>query len=158
MAKRVREFCRADDGTLWIGTEDGGLNHFNPKTKEFHFFEPSAGFTNIHGLCMDGSHLWVGTFSKGLRVIDTRTGVVLRTYTEGHTPHSLNDNSIFSICRTSAGEIYLGTLFGLLRYNRTQDSFDCIPELNGKFVYDIKEDSYGNLWLATYAMELIVMT
>jgi len=149
--KRVREFCRADDGTLWIGTEDGGLNHFNPKTKEFHFFEPSAGFTNIHGLCMDGSHLWVGTFSKGLRVIDTRTGVVLRTYTEGHAPHSLNDNSIFSICRTSAGEIYLGTLFGLLRYNRTQDNFDCIPELNGKFVYDIKEDSYGNLWLATYA-------
>ena len=149
--KRVREFCRADDGTLWIGTEDGGLNHFNPKTKEFHFFEPSAGFTNIHGLCMDGSHLWVGTFSKGLRVIDTRTGVVLRTYTEGHTPHSLNDNSIFSICWTSAGEIYLGTLFGLLRYNRTQDNFDCIPELNGKFVYDIKEDSYGNLWLATYA-------
>lgn len=149
--KRVREFCRADDGTLWIGTEDGGLNHFNPKTKEFHFFEPSAGFTNIHGLCMDGSHLWVGTFSKGIRVIDTRTGMVLRTYTEGHTPHSLNDNSIFSICRTSAGEIYLGTLFGLLRYNRTQDSFDCIPELNGKFVYDIKEDSYGNLWLATYA-------
>ena len=149
--KRVREFCRTDDGTLWIGTEDGGLNHFNPKTKEFHFFEPSAGFTNIHGLCMDGSHLWVGTFSKGLRVIDTRTGVVLRTYTEGHTPHSLNDNSIFSICRTSAGEIYLGTLFGLLRYNRTQDNFDRIPELNGKFVYDIKEDSYGNLWLATYA-------
>lgn len=149
--KRVREFCRADDGTLWIGTEDGGLNHFNPKTKEFHFFEPSAGFTNIHGLCMDGSHLWVGTFSKGLRVIDTRTGVVLRTYTEGHTPHSLNDNSIFSICRTSAGEIYLGTLFGLLRYNRTQDNFDRVPELNGKFVYDIKEDSYGNLWLATYA-------
>lgn len=149
--KRVREFCRADDGTLWIGTEDGGLNHFNPKMKEFHFFEPSAGFTNIHGLCMDGSHLWVGTFSKGLRVIDTRTGVVLRTYTEGHTPHSLNDNSIFSICRTSAGEIYLGTLFGLLRYNRTQDNFDRIPELNGKFVYDIKEDSYGNLWLATYA-------
>ena len=149
--KRVREFCRADDGTLWIGTEDGGLNHFNPKTKEFHFFEPSAGFTNIHGLCMDGSHLWVGTFSKGLRVIDTRPGVVLRTYTEGHTSHSLNDNSIFSICRTSAGEIYLGTLFGLLRYNRTQDNFDRIPELNGKFVYDIKEDSYGNLWLATYA-------
>ena len=100
---------------------------------------------------MDGSHLWVGTFSKGLRVIDTRTGVVLRTYTEGHTSHSLNDNSIFSICRTSAGEIYLGTLFGLLRYNRTQDNFDRIPELNGKFVYDIKEDSYGNLWLATYA-------
>ena len=29
--------------------------------------------------------------------------------------------------------------------------FDRIPELNGKFVYDIKEDSGGNIWLATYA-------
>ena len=31
------------------------------------------------------------------------------------------------------------------------DDFDRIPELNGRFVYDIKEDSGGNLWLATYA-------
>lgn len=149
--KRVREFCQGNDGQLWIGTEDGGLNCFNPKTKEFRFFAPSAGFTNIHGLCTDGDYLWVGTFSKGLRVIDMRTGAVVKTYTETHLPHSLNDNNIFSICRTSSGDIYLGTLFGLLKYNRSQDNFDEIPELKGCFVYDIKEDSYGNLWLATYA-------
>ena len=45
----------------------------------------------------------------------------------------------------------MGTLFGLLRYNEQSDDFDRIPELNGRFVYDIKEDSSGNLWLATYA-------
>ena len=33
------------NGVLWIGTEDGGLNRFNLKTKEFSFFAPSAGFT-----------------------------------------------------------------------------------------------------------------
>lgn len=149
--KRVREFCRDNAGMLWIGTEDGGLNRFDPRTKEFRFFAPSAGFTNIHGLCMDGDHLWVGTFSKGLHIIDTQTGEVVKTYMEGHSPHSLNDNNIFAICRTSAGDIYLGTLFGLLRYNRSTDDFDRIEELKGCFVYDIKEDSYGNLWLATYA-------
>lgn len=42
-------------------------------------------------------------------------------------------------------------MFGLLRYNKQTDDFDRIPELNGKFVYDIKEDSGSNLWLATYA-------
>ena len=61
------------------------------------------------------------------------------------------DNSVFSICRTTTRDIYLGTLFGLLRYNKQTDDFDRIPVLNGKFVYDIKEDSGSNLWLATYA-------
>ncbi len=149
--KRVREFCQDNQGILWIGTEDGGLNRFNPKTKTFSFFTPSNAFTNVHGLCMVGDNLWVGTFSKGVKLVDTRTGAIVKTYLKTESPYSLVDNSVFSICRTMTGDIYLGTLFGLLRYNKQLDGFDRIPELNGKFVYDIKEDSGGNLWLATYA-------
>ena len=149
--KRVREFCQDNQGILWIGTEDGGLNRFNPKTKTFSFFTPSNAFTNVHGLCMVDDYLWVGTFSKGVKVVDTRTGTVVKTYQKTDSPRSLIDNSVFSICRTTTGDIYLGTLFGLLRYNRQSDDFDRVPELNGRFVYDIKEDSGGNLWLATYA-------
>lgn len=149
--KRVREFCQDNKGILWIGTEDGGLNRFNPKTKEFSFFEPSTGFTNIHALCLVNDYLWVGTFSKGLKIIDTHTGAIVKTYQKNDSPRSLMDNSIFAICRTTTGDIYLGTMFGLLRYNIRTDDFDRIQELTGKFVYDIKEDSDGNLWLATYA-------
>lgn len=149
--KRVREFCQDNQGILWIGTEDGGLNRFNPKTKTFSFFTPSNAFTNVHGLCMIGDYLWVGTFSKGVKVVDTRTGAIVKTYQKTESPRSLIDNSIFSICRTTTGDIYLGTLFGLLRYNNQSDDFDRVSELNGRFVYDIKEDSGGNLWLATYA-------
>lgn len=149
--KRVREFCQDNQGILWIGTEDGGLNRFNPKTKTFSFFTPSNAFTNVHGLCLIGDHLWVGTFSKGVKVVDTRTGAIVKTYRKTDSPRSLIDNSVFSICQTTTGDIYLGTLFGLLRYNKQSDDFDRIPELNGRFVYDIKEDSGGNLWLATYA-------
>lgn len=149
--KRVREFCMDTKGILWIGTEDGGLNRFDPSTKEFHFFAPSTEFTNIHGLCLVDDKLWVGTFSKGLHIVDTHTGRVLKTYMKDSSSGSLIDNSVFSICRTAAGEIYLGTMFGLLHYNLQTDDFDQIAELNGCFVYDVKEDSYGNLWLATYA-------
>lgn len=78
--KRVREFCQDNKGILWIGTEDGGLNRFDPKTKTFSFFAPSSGFTNIHGLCMVDDKLWVGTFSKGLKIVDTNTGNILKTY------------------------------------------------------------------------------
>lgn len=86
-----------------------------------------------------------------MKVIDTRTGAIVKTYQKTDSPRSLIDNSVFSICQTTTGDIYLGTLFGLLRYNKQTDDFDRIPELNGKFVYDIKEDSGSNLWLATYA-------
>lgn len=149
--KRVREFCQDKQGFLWIGTEDGGLNRFNPRTKTFSFFTPSNAFTNVHGLCLVDDYLWVGTFSKGVKVVDTRTGTIVKTYQKTDSPRSLIDNSVFAIYRTTTDDIYLGTLFGLLRYNKQTDDFDRIPELNGKFVYDIKEDSRGNLWLATYA-------
>ena len=148
---RVREFCQDNRGILWIGTEDGGLNRFNPDTEEFSFFEPSAGFTNIHGLCLMDNYLWVGTFAKGIKVIDTRNGSIVKTYQKGSSPHSLIDNSVFSICRTTTGEIFVGTMFGLLRYDRQTDGFQRIDDLNGCFVYDIKEDYDGNLWLTTYA-------
>lgn len=62
--KRIREFCQDSQGKLWIGTEDGGLNRFDPVTKEFKFFTPSLGFTNVHGLCSVENELWVGTFPK----------------------------------------------------------------------------------------------
>lgn len=148
---RVREFCQDKQGILWIGTEDGGLNRYNPATREFSFFEASERFSNIHGLCLVDNELWVGTFSKGLKIIDTRSGKIVRTYQKTESKGTLIDNSIFSICRTNAGNIYLGTMFGLLRYDRTTDDFHKIPELKGCFVYDIKEDYNGNLWLATYA-------
>ncbi|HJD76366.1 MAG TPA: response regulator [Bacteroides reticulotermitis] len=149
--RRVREFCQDHQGILWIGTEDGGLNRFNPKTKTFSFFVPSSAFTNVHGLCLVDDKLWVGTFSKGVKVIDTHTGAVVKSYQKTDSPRSLLGDGVYSICQTTTGDIYLGTLFGLLRYNKQSDDFDRIPELSGRFVYDIKEDSGGNLWLATYA-------
>ena len=148
--KRIREFCQDSQGKLWVGTEDGGLNRFDPVTKEFKFFAPSLSFTNVHGLCSVGDELWVGTFSKGLKVIDTRTGVILRSYQYDGGPHSINDNNVFAICKTVAGDVYVGTGCGLMRYDKRQDRFEVVPELFGIFVYDIKEDTGGNLWLATY--------
>lgn len=148
--KRVREFCKDNNGKLWIGTEDGGLNRFDPETKEFRFFTPSLDFTNVHGLCSVGDELWVGTFSKGLKVFHSRTGNLLRAYGYDGGPHSINDNNVFAICKTAAGEVYVGTGCGLMRYDRQHDAFINIPEISGIFVYDIKEDTGGNLWLATY--------
>jgi len=148
--KRVREFCESNDGTIWIGTEDKGLFNYNPATGVIKPFTNLAIYHNVHGLCLDGDYLWVGTFAKGLNRLNLKTKEV-KSYYKGDRPNTLSANDIFTICRSVSGTIWIGTTYGLMCYNRKTDDFTRIPELHGKFVYDIKEDSHANLWLATYA-------
>ena len=141
VGKRVREFCADADGQLWVGTEDKGLFRYNPRTDEAVPFRHPSISHNIHGLCMDGRYLWVSNFAGILHRIDLRTSAV-KDYE--------NCKDVFSICRTHTGQIYLGTTNGVMRYDARSDSFSYIPELPGVFIYYIKEDRQGNLWIATY--------
>ncbi|WP_321436198.1 two-component regulator propeller domain-containing protein [uncultured Bacteroides sp.] len=148
--KRVREFCESNDGTIWIGTEDKGLFNYNPATGAIKPFTNPAIYHNVHGLCLDGDYLWIGTFAKGLNRLNLKTKEI-KSYHKGAGLNALSANDIFTICRSASGVLWIGTTYGLMRYNRQTDDFTRIPELNGKFIYDIKEDTHGNLWLATYA-------
>ena len=147
--KVVREFCEDEDGNLWIGTEDGGLNKFNPKTKEFSPCPLAGLHYNVHALSMDNHTLWIGTYSKGLYSLDLKTHRS-RHYLMGHAENTLNDNNIYSMCRTSAGQLYIGTTTGLNLYNHETNDFTRIHKMDGIFVFNILEDSKGNIWFATY--------
>lgn len=148
--RRVREIIPAGDGALWIGTEDRGLFHYTPSTGALRPFTHPALYPNIHGLCLVGSDLWVGTFSGGLNRIDTRTGQ-LRHYGLGSGPGQFPAHSVFSICHTTSGALYCGTIGGLFRYDAASDTFSDIPAMCGQFVYQVLEDHLGNLWCATYS-------
>lgn len=147
LGQRVRELCQTSDGRIYVGSEDAGLCLFDPRTG---IFRPVEGLnaSNVHGLCLDGDNLWIGTFGKGLKVLNTRTGAI-RHYIG--VANDLNSDHVFTIQRTVAGDIYIGTLSGLQRYNRAKDLFENVAELRHIFVYDLYEDSYGNLWAATYS-------
>ena len=149
--RRVREICPDNRGGLWVGTEDAGLYRFDPVARTFDFFAPSREFSNVHGLLMDGDDLWVSTFSKGIRVIDTRTGRI-RAYGDDGKPGRIFSNYVFALCKTESGRIYVGTMHGLQYYDPQTDRFPLVPEINGgKMVNDIREDSNGQLWVATFS-------
>ena len=70
----VREIHQDDNGNLWIGTEDAGLNKYDTATKIFTHFQPegnstSISSTNIHGLFVDGNELLIGTFENGMDIL-----------------------------------------------------------------------------------------
>ena len=152
--KAVSQFCEDSLGNLWIATEDGGLNYFNTTTKQFKAYLPEEGknslsYHNIHSVVLDEDKLWIGTFSRGVDVLDLKSGKFKNYLYSKDDSTTINDNCISSIYKDSQGDIYIGTSFGLSRYNREQDNFYRIPEVS-VFVYDIREDHVGSLWVASY--------
>ncbi len=157
--KRVREIIGAPNGKMWIGTEDAGLDLFDPKDNSFYHYPigPSStelSYHNIHGLAQRGNELWVGTFSRGINVINTKTGFI-RKYSS-KTPNSvLRSDDFFSILVDSKGSIWTGSTAGLYRYEDDKDAFQHIPQTEYIFIYDMLEDKDGMLWIASYNDGLI---
>jgi len=147
--KAVSQFCEDDLGNLWIATEDGGLNYFDIKNEKIS--QPvKTSYHNIHPLMLVDDELWIGTFSRGLDVYNTRTKKLRNYRNNSDNVNTLDDDCIFSLFKTTSGDIYVGTAKGLNKYNPHQDNFTRIISDSIVFVYDIKEDSYQNLWLAMY--------
>lgn len=146
--KAVSQFCEDKNGNLWIATEDGGINFFDTKTKLFT--QPiKTSYHNTHALLLDGDELWIGTFSRGIDIYNTKTKSLRNLRKNADNSSTLNDDCIFSIYKTKAGDIYVGTPVGLNMYDKANNTFMHIPSVT-KFIYDIKEDDYGNIWVANY--------
>lgn len=154
-AERIRELCHDGRGNIFIGSEDNGLSCLSTMTGLISRVE-GIDAKNIHGLCMDGRDLWIGTFAEGLRIKNLDTGAIrtLRARDGQDKARGLCNDYIFSILRTLHGDMYIGTLSGLQRYDRETGRFEDVDGLMNLFVYDLMEDSHGNLWAATYSSGL----
>lgn len=146
--KAISQFCEDLQGNLWIATEDGGINYFNAETKKIS--QPiTTSYHNTHALLLDGNNLWIGTFSRGVDVYNIKTKSLSNYRSKSDNKNTLNDDCIFSLYKTRQGDIYAGTPAGLNKYDKINNIFIPIPSIRG-FIYDIKEDNLGNLWLASY--------
>ncbi len=146
--KAVSQFCEDLKGNLWIATEDGGINYYDKKKKQIS--QPiKASYHNTHALLLNGDDLWIGTFSRGLDCYNLKTGQSQNFRHDANNPETINDDCIFSLYKTKNGDLFVGTPAGLCRYDQYKKKFVRIPEVT-QFIYDIKEDEDGNIWLASY--------
>jgi len=148
----VREICKDAYGNLWLGTEDNGLNKLSPDKRKWTHFTPSdnggISNSNIHGLFPNKNELFVGTFERGLNVLDIPSGKIKKVYMAGKASNELKSNFIISFCRTRNGAILTGTTKGLYRYNEQAKDFTPVDQVPpNACIYAMCQGFRGNVWL-----------
>ena len=141
----VRPILQIDDGHLLIGTEDNGASLFNlsdARTEDVFFPDLDGASPNVQGLCLSDGAAWIATYGTGVFRMDLKTKKITRHYLPG-------TSAVFPY-RTRTGDLLLGTVSGLYRYDRAADDFRPLSEAGNAFIHTIFEDSRGNLWLGTY--------
>ena len=147
----IGPFCEDREKNVWVGTRNG-LWFFNSQTHSF--YEYSLKKSNIRydvrSLLLEGDNLWVGTYAEGLHVLNLKTGNI-KSYTYSRNiPNTLCSNDVLSLFKDRKGEIFIGTSWGLCRYNPQSDNFITVINVGAMAsVTDIYEDMYNHLWIAT---------
>ena len=140
----VRSFAEDCKGNLWVATERKGLLKYSDGRLQRHKADiPQA----VLALMDDGDCLWIGS-QKGISRMDYKTSVV-RKYIPFDTEN--RDNRVVTIYKSHAGDIYVATTVGVMKYDRQKDRFEMLPQLTGITIEHMAEDSRGILWMASYS-------
>lgn len=153
-ASFVSELLLARDGTLWVGTDGGGVNRYLPDKMAFERFVPthdpeSLVSGSITAMSEDArGHIWIGTVGGGLAVLDPATRKV-RTY-------SVEDGLRAGVSAVLAGDdgiVWVGTDVGLHRFDVARKSpellFQDHEALKNVVITVLLRDREGALWIGT---------
>lgn len=145
-----------EDGLLWIGTRDKGLNIMDRKNNKYTRIYEGDGEYNltsnlIRVITGNQNFIWVGT-DHGLNQINRKT-LEIKKYT---LDDGLSNDTIESLLVDTEGNLWIGTQDGISILNmKTKKIVDISDEiLNGivkdKHIQEIYEDKDGIFWLGNY--------
>ena len=154
-------------GTLWIGTQNG-INRLDRQQYRFkqivHNPNDANSLSHKSAVAIHEGHtgaLWIATSEgtgrdadNGLNKLDRETGRFYHSF-PGLEREDIRDGfGISYIYQDHMGILWIGTWFGLGRYDPEQNQFerfvhdpDDPHSLSGNFVWRIYEDRAGTLWI-----------
>lgn len=162
----VTSLVEADGHIIWMFCVNGYVAKFDVGDKTFTYIKyshnPIASLVLNHGgkvLLDKHNTLWIGTEYEGIYTYDTKSFAIVHYSKENGM---LPSNAIMDFCEDHQGGIWVGTDGGgLLRFNRSSNSFECFKNnpleptsISGNAIYAVTESDDGNLWVGTYAAGL----
>jgi len=154
-SQMIRAVCEAPDGRIWIGA-DSGLFIYDPSTRNISTVWEKL---EVSTLMLDGDNLWVGTRHDGIYVLSAKGEggahpapvTPLRHYQYSNDrSYTIPSNDITSLLRTTKGDIFVGTSWGLCHYERNTENFMWFFNIGSQtHITSLAEDKQGHVWAAT---------
>ena len=102
-------------GYIWVGTNGGGLNRFDPKMETLKHFmtnpkDPySISYNRVTAICEDHKgYLWIAT-RDGLNLFDRKSGEFTKFKHDAENPHSICGNTIRDLSVGENGNLWIAT-------------------------------------------------
>ena len=158
---QITDIYLDDHDILWVGTQNGGVNKADTRSKPFSFYS-SANNSNtviknvVRAICMDQSgNLWIGTENQGILKINRRKNTITYYINNPQNNNSLINNNIRQIYSDRHGYLWFGTKGGLDRFDAHSNRFYHYTRKSAKpipnnWVFWIMEDHSGYLWIGTF--------
>lgn len=154
-----------DENNIWIGTDHGGLNIYNPHTGKVTFVlhdsnnENSLSQNVITSMYKsNGGNIWIGTFKQGVNYYNKDLFRFFHYYHKPNDESSLSYNDVNCFVEDKQGNIWIGTNGkGLIYFDRKKNTF--IPfslnqgtpgGLQSSVIVSLYYDKKGRLWISTY--------
>lgn len=140
-------------GRMWVGGDAGLYCSQQAGSLDFKEVENFADVWIWDIIETAGDELWLATMGYGVVKYNVSTGRVKFYTNDPADEQSLSSNSVSSIMRDSAGNLWFSTdRGGICRYNAESDDFSRFSITDGfpdDVAYKILEDDNGYLWFGT---------
>lgn len=144
----VRGLFRDREGTLWIGTDGGGLNRMTRQYISGYSEAQGLAGNIVHAVLADrAGNVWVATHN-GLSKLSNGK---ITNYQRAETPGSLPLRGMQALYEDHSGRLWIGGYDGLCSFKDGVFS-PALTEINGLRVnvWAMHEDRNGILWVGTH--------
>jgi len=157
----VTSILKDSEGSIWIGTEDGGISVLTPSennksTPAFinYKHDPNDSTSlidnRVYYIYQDRTNnIWIATL-LGLEKFDNDNNQFIHYNHIPGDPYSLSSDDVTTIYEDKSGIFWIGTTSGLNRFDREENRFKTYTQQDGlgdNLIWSIIEDDYGNLWI-----------
>ncbi|WP_158027244.1 hybrid sensor histidine kinase/response regulator [Labilibacter marinus] len=165
----IRALFEDKDGLLWIGSDNDGMNTYNPTTGEIKNYSSSIDNAlhipgnDISSITGDlNGHIYIGSLKEGLCKLNKETGEVTRIHVPRYNKFQI---PVKKLMIDSEQQLWVGSDgLGLYLYDEKSESLKEHAPSNSTFdfskskVHCLMDDNDGNLWTGIFQKGLFLFS